>query len=83
MTKIEFFATVKVVCEHNEQGYWSDLQLEDVKQTAIGLMQPNFNTEDCGVSLKSVDFKFHDDENKSVDAWNFGTPDVVFVDKKK
>lgn len=83
MTRIEFYATVKVVCEHNEQGYWSDLPLEAVKQTAVGLLHPNFHTVEDGVELKSVEFEFHDDDNKSVDAWNFTScPDVVMIDNK-
>jgi hypothetical protein len=34
MTQIEFFVTMKVTCEHDEQGYWGDQTKEQVKETA-------------------------------------------------
>lgn len=71
MTQIEFFVTMKVTCEHDEQGYWGDQTLEQVKETAIQLLQPNFNTIENGVKLKKVEVEFHsdDDINNAMCEW--------------
>ena len=64
MTQIEFFVTMKVTCEHDEQGRWKDQTLEQVKVTAIQLLQPNTHTVENGVRLKKVEVEFHSDSEK-------------------
>ena len=53
MTKVEFFVTMKVTCEHDEQGYWGDQTKEQVKETAIQLIQPNFHTVENGIFIST------------------------------
>lgn len=79
MTKVEFFVTMKVTCEHDEQGYWKGQNLEQVKETAIQLLQPNFNTIENGVKLTKVEVEFHSDDDINNDSWNF-CPDGTFTE---
>ena len=79
MTKVEFFVTMKVTCEHDEQGYWEDQSIEEVKETAIQLLQPNFNTIENGVKLKKVEVEFHSDDDINNDNWDF-CPDGTFME---
>ena len=71
MKKVEFFVTLMVTCEHDEQGYWEDLTLDDVKRNALSLIHPNYNTVLDGVKLTQVLVEFHDDDNVNTDFWNF------------
>lgn len=79
MTQIEFFVTMKVTCEHDEQGYYGDQTLEQVKETAIQLLQPNFHTVENGVKLKKVEVEFHSDDDINNDNWDF-CPDGTFTE---
>lgn len=79
MTQIEFFVTMKVTCLHDEQGYWGDQSLEQVKETAIQLLQPNFHTIENGVQLKKVEVEFHSDDDINNDFWDF-CPDGTFTE---
>lgn len=63
--------TVKVTCEHDEQGYHGDQTLDDVKHTAIQLMYPNFHTIENGVQLKKIEVQFNNEDNFTVDDYNF------------
>ena len=69
MTQIEFFVTMKVTCEHDENGYYGDQPLEQVKETAIQLLQPNFHTIENGVKLTKVEVKFHSYDDINNDNW--------------
>ena len=79
MTQIEFFVTMKVTCEHDEQKNWGDLTLAHVKQSAIQLLQPNFHTIENGVKLTKVEVEFHSDDDISNDNWDF-CPDGTFTE---
>ena len=79
MTQIEFFVTMKVTCEHDEQGHYGDQPLDMVKETAIQLLQPNFSTIENGVKLKKVEVEFHSDDDINNDNWDF-CPDGTFTE---
>lgn len=79
MTQIEFFVTMKVTCEHDEQGYWKDQTLDQIKETATQLLQPNFHTIENGVKLKKVEVEFHSDDDINNDNWDF-CPDGTFTE---
>lgn len=71
MKQVEFFVTLKVTCEHDEQGYWGDLTLAHVKQNAMNLIHPSYHTIENGVKLEKVLVEYHDDDNVNDDFWNF------------
>lgn len=71
MKTVEFYVTLKVTCEHDEQGYWGDLTLDDVKRNALSLIHPNYNTKLDGVKLTQVHAEFHDQDDVNTDFWNF------------
>lgn len=48
-------AVVSIEYEQDDNNYWSDMSLEDKDDCALGLcFNPNFNTIENGVRLKSV-----------------------------
>lgn len=79
MTQIEFFVTMKVTCEHDEGEFTDQRPLEEVKETAIQLLQPNFHTVENGVKLKKVEVEFHSDDDINNDNWDF-CPDGTFTE---
>lgn len=70
---------MKVTCNHDDEGYHGDMTTEEIKHTAMGLICPNFHSIESGVQLVKVEAEFHNDDNLSIDDFNFrGCPDIVY-----
>lgn len=58
---------IRIEYEHDTEGYWGDLDMSEVEDTAAHLaINPNFHSIECGVKLNEVHLEVVD-ENRLID----------------
>lgn len=58
---------IRIEYEHDTKGYWGDLDMSEVEDTAAHLaINPNFHSIECGVKLNEVHLEVVD-ENRLID----------------
>ncbi len=58
---------IRIEYEHDTEGYWGDLDIGEVEDTAAHLaINPNFHSIECGVKLNEVHLEVVD-ENRLID----------------
>lgn len=76
MKKFDFYVTMKVTAEHDDEGYWSDATREEIKENALHLLTPNYHSVENGTTLKGIEIEYHSDADENNDLWDF-CPDMI------
>lgn len=55
---------IRIEYEHDTEGYWGDLDMSEVEDTAAHLaINPNFHSIECGVKIDEVSVNVVDTES--------------------